>query len=172
MIGTASASKHERLRAMGVAHVIDYRARNFEPEVRRITGGRGVDLALDAVGGRSFRKSYRCLAKLGRLFVFGLSSAAPGPARRMTTALKQVALLPRFNPLSLMKENRAVLGVNLGRLWDRTDLLRGMMKEIVERTAGGTFDPVVDRTFPFDRAADAHAYIHERKNFGKVLLTP
>lgn len=172
VIGTASASKHERLRAMGVAHVIDYRTQDFELEVRRITGGRGVDIVLDAVGGRSFRKSYRSLAGMGRLFLFGFSSLAPGRSRRLLRALWQVLLLPRFNPVRLMQENRGVLGVNIGRLWDRADELRGMLEEILRLVADGVLDPVVDRAYPFERAGEAHAYLHDRKNFGKVLLVP
>lgn len=172
IIGTASASKHERLRAMGVAHAIDYRTADFEKEVWRLTNGRGVEVALDAVGGESFRKSYRSLSKLGRLFVFGMSSAAPTRGRRLLSVLGALLHTPLFHPLSLMSRNRGVLGVNLGHLWDRGELLRGMLEEIVRLVADGTFDPVVDRVFPFDRAAEAHAYIQDRRNFGKVLLTP
>src|SRR5689334_23819135 len=76
VIGTASASKHGLLREAGVSHAIDYRVQDFETEVRRVTGGRGVDIVLDATG--AFRKSYRCLAPLGRLVCFGLSGAATG----------------------------------------------------------------------------------------------
>lgn len=172
VIGTASAAKHERLRQMGAAHCIDYTRQDFEVEVERITGGAGVDIVLDAVGGGSFRKSYRCLAPLGRLFLFGFSSAAPGRRRNLWAVLRGFVRMPRFRPLSLMQSNRGVIGVNVGRLWGRGDLLRSMLEEIVGLVAGGTFDPVVDRAFPFDRAAEAHAYIQERKNFGKVVLVP
>ncbi|TMA14288.1 MAG: zinc-binding dehydrogenase, partial [Deltaproteobacteria bacterium] len=71
-IGTASSGKHERLRELGLSHAIDYRKLDFEPEVKRITGGRGVDIALDAVG--TFRKSFRCLAPVGRLMMYGASA--------------------------------------------------------------------------------------------------
>lgn len=172
VIGTASASKHERLRAMGIAHAIDYRTTDFEDEVRRLTNGRGVEIALDGVGGESFRKSYRSLSKMGRLFVYGLSSAAPSKRRRLLAVLTAFFRTPRFHLLSLMRRNRGVLGVNLGDLWDRGELLLGILKEILNLVARGTFEPIVDRTFPFDRAADAHAYIQDRKNFGKVLLVP
>ena len=172
VIGTASAAKHERLRAMGVAHTLDYRTADLVAEIRRITDGAGVDLALDAVGGASFRKSYRCLAPLGRLFVFGLSAAAPGPRRRWWPVLRSLARTPRFHPVSLMNDNRGVLGLNLGHLWSRRALLHAMLEEIVDLVARGTLTPVVDTTFPFERAADAHRRLHARENFGKVLLVP
>ncbi len=172
VVGTASAAKHARLREMGVAHCIDYRAQDFEAEVRRLYGKRGVDVALDAVGGESFKKSYRCLGPLGRLYVCGVSSFAPGRRRSVVAALRGLAAMPRFSPIDMMNTNRGVHGVNLGHLWHRADLLNRMMGEIVALVADGTFDPVVDQVFPFDRAADAHARLQDRQNFGKVLLAP
>jgi len=172
VIGTASAGKHGRLREMGVTHCIDYRNQDFEAEVKRITEGRGVDIALDAVGGESFKKSYRNLASLGRLFVFGVSSFAPGTKRSMVAALTGMWKMPSFKPLALMNRNRGVFGVNLGHLWDRGPELRAILAEMLALFADGTFQPVVDRSFKFDEAASAHRYIQERKNFGKVLLEP
>ncbi len=172
VIGTASAAKHERLREMGVAHCIDYRTQDFEAEVKRLTDGSGVDIALDAVGGESFKKSYRSLASLGRLFVFGVSSFAPGTSKSMVAALTGLWKMPSFKPLALMNRNRGVFGVNLGHLWDRGPELRSMLAEMLALFADGTFVPVVDRSFGFDEAGAAHRYIQERKNFGKVLLEP
>jgi NADPH:quinone reductase-like Zn-dependent oxidoreductase len=172
VIGTASAGKHERLREMGVSHCIDYRTRDFEEEVADLTGGKGVDIALDAVGGESFAKSYRCLDSFGRLFIFGVSSMAPGSKRRLGSALLGLWRMPKFKPLSLMSFNRGVFGVNLGHLWHRGDEVTEMLEEILGLFADGTFEPVVDRTFPFADAGAAHRYIQDRKNFGKVVLVP
>src|SRR3984893_8966328 len=65
VIGTASASKHAELGALGVDHLIDYRREDFEVRAREITNGRGVELVLDAIGGDSLRKRYRLLAPDG-----------------------------------------------------------------------------------------------------------
>ncbi len=172
VLGTASGSKHARLRELGVAHCIDYTTQDFEREIQRITDGRGVDVVLDAVGGGSFAKSYRSLAPMGRLFLFGASSFAPGQSRSLIAALRGFLALPTFKPIPLMDKNRGVFGVNLGHLWDRAAELGAMMTEIVRLAGDGTFDPVVDSTFPFDKAADAHARLQGRGAFGKVLLTP
>lgn len=171
VIGTASPSKHERLKAMGVAHCIDYTSVDFEEEVMRLTDGQGVDLAIDAVGGESFKKSYRCLSSLGRLGLFGVSSFAPGTKRSIPAALKGFLAMPSFKPVPLMNENRGVFGVNMGHLWHRADLFRKMSDEILRLIGEGKLDPMVDKTFPFDQAADAHNYLQQRKNFGKVLLS-
>jgi NADPH:quinone reductase-like Zn-dependent oxidoreductase len=169
VIGTASASKHAKLRDAGVAHAIDYRTQDFEHEVKRITGGRGVDIVLDATG--AFGKSYRTLAPLGRLVCFGLSGAATGLVPSRLAALGRIIRLPWFHPIKLMNDNKAVIGVNLGHLWDRIDLLRGEMLGLLADYDAGRIAPVVGKTFPLVQAAAAHRFIQERQNVGKVLLT-
>jgi NADPH:quinone reductase-like Zn-dependent oxidoreductase len=171
VIGTASAGKHERLRSLGVAHCIDYRNDDFEAEVSKLTGGRGVDIALDAVGGKSLRKSYRSLAPMGRLFAFGASSLAPSTKRQLIPAIRGLLSMPRFGVVEMMNDNRGVFGINLGHLWEERSALRAMLGEVLEGVIAGDFDPVVDRTFPFTEAAEAHGYIQARKNFGKIILT-
>lgn len=170
VIGTASASKHERLKKEGVAHCIDYTKDNFETEVSRITGGKGVDLVLDAVGGKSFMKSYRSLAPLGKLMLFGASSLATGEKRSIITAVSTLMAMPKWKTIPLMNENRGVIGVNLGHLWDQAGAMNTMLKEILDLVPA-TLDPVVDQSFPFDKAGDAHTYLQSRKSFGKVLLS-
>jgi len=143
IVGTASAGKHERLVQMGVEHCIDYRNQDFEDEVRRLTDGKGVDVALDAVGGKSFAKSYRSLSSLGRLLVFGVSSFAPGKRRNIFAALRGLMSMPSFKPIPLMNDNKGVFGVNLGHLWRRADLLAAMLAEILGLFADGTFTPAL-----------------------------
>lgn len=172
VIGTASAAKHERLRAMGVQHCIDYTTQDFEDEVRRITEGQGVHVVLDAVGATSFTKSYNSLAPLGRLFMFGASSLAPAKERKPLVAGRGLKRMPTFGAMPLIAENRGVFGVNIGVLWDQRDLFYQGMELIIGLCEDGTLSPVVDRSFPFAEAAAAHHYIQDRQNFGKVLLVP
>ncbi len=171
VFGTASAGKHARLKELGVAHCIDYHRQDFEAEVKRITSGRGVEVILDAVGGESYRKSYNCLASLGKLMMFGISSFSSGDSRSLVSVAKGFLQMPSFKPIPLMNDNRGVMGFNLGHLWDRQDLLNRSLAEILTLVAGGVFQPLVDKSFPLERAAEAHAYIHAHKNFGKVLLS-
>jgi NADPH:quinone reductase-like Zn-dependent oxidoreductase len=169
VIGTASASKHATLAELGVAHAIDYHTEDFEAAVRRLTDGRGVDVVLDAVG--SFRKSYRCLAPLGRLVCFGVSSASAGIGPSRLRALAAIARIPFFHPIKLMNDNKAVMGVNLGHLWDHPSL-RDEMLGLLDDWRAGRIAPVISATYPLERAADAHRCLQERRNVGKVLLTP
>ncbi len=171
VFGTASGPKHERLKASGVHHCIDYRNQDFAAEVARITDGEGVDLIIDAVGGDSFKKSYASLAHMGRLYLFGVSSFAPGQKMSIIAALKGLMSMPTFKAIPLMQDNRGVMGVNLGHLWHKAEALTSMLEEIIQLVHAGTFAPVVDATFPLEKCGEAHAYIQARKNFGKVLLT-
>ena len=172
VIGTASRGKHEALRAAGVAHAIDYRTQDFESETRRLTGGRGVDVVLDPIGGENLRKSYRTLAPLGRLVAYGVSSMAPTTSRRVHTALWQLLRMPRFGFVRLMNENHGVLGFNLGHLWDETARLRTYLAKVLDYYRAGQVRPVVARTFPLAEAAAAHAFMQARENVGKIVLLP
>ncbi len=171
VIGTASAFKHAALRSFGVEHVIDYHHADVGDEVRKITRGRGVDVILDPIGGRSFTASSRRLAPLGRLVVFGLSSAVRGEQRNLWHAFRAWMATPRFNPLSLINRNHGVFGLHLGHLWDEQHQLTPMLTSILSEVSAERLKPVVARTFPLERVADAHRFIQQRMNIGKVVLT-
>ena len=171
VIGTASAFKHAALRSFGVDHAIDYQHANVAEEVKTLTRGRGVDVILDPIGGRSFTASYRMLAPLGRLIIFGLSAAAPGERRNDWHALQAWMSMPRFDPMSLMNRNRGVFGLNVGHLWDERRQLAPLMEMLFSELRAERLKPVVARTFPLERAADAHRFIQSRQNIGKVVLT-
>jgi NADPH:quinone reductase-like Zn-dependent oxidoreductase len=171
VIGTASAAKHAAVRGFGADHVIDYRHANVAAAVRGLTANRGVDIVLDPLGGRSFRESYGLLAPLGRLVVFGISRALPGERRSLWTAARVLLQTRAFRPLSLMNHNRGVLGLNLGRLWGETAKLEASMAALLPELEAGRLHPIVSTTFPLERAADAHRFLHERRNIGKVILT-
>jgi NADPH:quinone reductase-like Zn-dependent oxidoreductase len=174
VVGAASAWKHPRLRSAGADHVIDPRAEPLEARVLELTGGRGVELVLDPIGGGSLARSYRLLAPTGRLGMFGILAAATGKRRRPLAALATLARMPwfSFTPIRLINANRGVFGVNLGRLWGESDRVRGWMHALFGLYGGGALRPVIDRVFPLDAAADAHHYLQDRRNFGKVLLIP
>jgi NADPH:quinone reductase-like Zn-dependent oxidoreductase len=170
--GTASAPKHAALVRLGLDHPIDHAGEDFERVVRRQTGGRGVHLILDPVGGASWRKSYRLLAPTGRLCVLGFSDVSRGRSvYSLPRLLLGLATAPCWRPLRLMEENRGVFGVKMAALWDYDEHLHQEVGALLALSEAGRLRPVVDRTFPLAGAAAAHTYIHEGRNFGKVLLT-
>ena len=178
IFGTASASKHDAIRKQGVEHAIDYRSMDFGDEVLRITGGDGLDVIMDALGPTSFRKDYRLLRPGGRLIMYGLSDVQSGSGKRdIPAALRSLvrmplATMPWWKSLGVMNENKGVFGLNMLAWWDREGSLDRVTEPLIAALAKGELQPVVAETFPFERAADAHRFIAERKNVGKVVLTP
>jgi len=170
--GTASASKHDAVRGFGVDHAIDYNSADFVKEVRRIGGAKEpLDLAIDAIGGASFRKSWSLLRAGGRLVCFGASSVLSGEERNTLKAAAQVVQMPIFHPMRLMPASKAVIGLNMLTLWDEFGSLEQWIEPLREWIDSGQLRPVVAEAFPAERAADAHRYMGERRNVGKVVLT-
>ena len=170
--GTASASKHDVIRGLGVDHPIDYSTRDFRKEVRRIAGeDQPLDLVMDAIGGSSFRKSWSLLGAGGRLVCFGASSMMSGEKRSVRTAARTLATMPIFHPVPMMRSSRSVIGLNMLRLWDAKGSFHELLEPLRSGIESGALRPVVAEAFPLERAADAHRYLAERKNIGKVVLT-
>lgn len=177
IFGTASPGKHEAIRAQGVTHAIDYRGRDFEAEVMRITNGEGVDLIMDALGPTSFRKDYRLLRSGGRMVMYGLSENSNNGVRSLPATLKSMARMPLatmpwWKSLFLMNENKGVFGLNMLSWWDREGNLDRVTEPLMADLEAGRLEPVVAEAFPFDRAGDAHEFIAQRRNVGKVVLFP
>lgn len=177
IFGTASPAKHEAIRAQGVTHAIDYRSQDFEAEVMRITNGEGVDLIMDALGPTSFRKDYRLLRSGGRLVMYGLSENSNGGVRSLPETLKSLAKMPLatmpwWKSLFLMNENKGVFGLNMLSWWDREGNLDRVTEPLLADLEAGRIEPVVAEAFPFERAGEAHEFIAQRRNVGKVVLFP
>jgi NADPH:quinone reductase-like Zn-dependent oxidoreductase len=177
IFGTASPSKHEAIRAQGVTHAIDYRSQDFEVEAERITGGEGVDLIIDALGPTSFRKDYRLLRSGGRLVMYGLSEVTNEGGRDIPAALKSLAKMPLatipwWKSLALMNENKGVFGLNMLKWWEREGSLDRATEPLMADLEAGRLEPVVAEAFPFERAGEAHEFIAQRRNVGKVVLFP
>jgi NADPH:quinone reductase-like Zn-dependent oxidoreductase len=172
VIGTASSSKHDYVRSHGAQHVIDYRTSDYVAEVKRLTNGRGVDLVLDALGGRDWRRGYALLAPGGLLVAFGLANATGSGKRKVTRALGQIVAQPLFNCMTLMSDNRGVAGVNMGHLWDDVAFIAKEADALVKLYSEGKIKPHIGGVFPFSRVAEAHAELENARNVGKIILVP
>lgn len=174
VIGLASPAKHAFLKARGVHHLIDSRSNDLVAEVKKATGGRGVELALDPIGGKSWSQSYECLRPTGRIVMFGIAAAATGKTKNRLSFLKTALSIPwlKFNPVTLINDNKGALGVNMGHLWDEQEKVRDWGLEILRWFEEGKIKPHVDKAFRFDEAPLAHHYLQDRKNTGKVVLVP
>ena len=177
IFGTASPAKHDAIRAQGVKHAIDYRNQDFEQETMRLTGGEGVDLIIDALGPTSFRKDYRLLRPGGRLVMYGLSEVTSESGRDLPAMLKgllkmPLATVPWWKSLLVMNENKGVFGLNMLKWWEREGSLDRVTEPLMADLEAGRLEPVVAEAFPFEQAGEAHKFIAERRNVGKVVLFP
>lgn len=159
-------------RHLGARACFDSRG-DWERAAREMLGERGIDVALDPVGGAATAACRRLLAPLGRLVFYGLSSALPGPRRSRLRAAAAWLRTTRIHPGALVRPCAGVHGVHLLHLGPKEGMLREALPEILEKVHEGRWTPVVDRTFPLNAsgAREAHAYLHGRQNIGKVVLT-
>jgi NADPH:quinone reductase-like Zn-dependent oxidoreductase len=163
--GTASPGKHEAIRGFGVDHPVDYTTAGWERGLPRF------DLVMDAIGGASFRRSYKLLRAGGRLVCFGASALVAGNNRNLLTAARTAVQMPWFNIIRQMSASKTVVGLNVLTLWDEhgSERWSAPLTELIEN---GTIRPVVAQAFPFEKAGDAHRFLSERRNTGKVVLIP
>ena len=141
--------------ALGADLAINYQTHDFLPEVMRYTDGRGVDVVLESVGGDVLTKSIQALAPLGRLITVGNSSRS--------------SVAPDLN--LVRRKNAIYTGFNLGGQMSYGGVISELAK-IMELCGQGKMRTVVDKVFPLEEASEAHRYVEERRNFGKVVLRP
>jgi NADPH:quinone reductase-like Zn-dependent oxidoreductase len=164
--GTSSPSKHERILELGVDHALDYTHDGWE------TGLPKFDIVMDAIGGKSLRRSYSLLRPGGRVVAFGASAVVSGEKRNLVSALGTLARMPRFNLVKQMSESKAVIGLNMLSLWKDRQTLEPWITPLRALLDDGTIKPVVAGDFSFNEAGEGHRMISERRNLGKVVLVP
>jgi NADPH:quinone reductase-like Zn-dependent oxidoreductase len=164
--GTASPGKHARILELGVDYPLDYTKSHWEEGLPKF------DIIMDAIAGKSFRRSYDLLRPGGRLVAFGASAVVAGEKRNPVSALGTVLRMPRFNMIKQMSESKAVIGLNMLSLWKDRQTLSPWIEPLRELMADGTVQPVVAGAFSFEEAGEAQRMITERRNVGKVVLTP
>lgn len=170
--GTASAWKHERLRELGADELIDYRTTDWVAELLERTNGGGAHLIIDPIGGRNFKRDLRVLAPLGRVIGFGFSEPVRKGHRSLLRALKSLISMPRPHMLTLLNNNWAIGGLNLGHLWSEVDRLRKVGEAVLAGWQSGDLSPVIAAEVPFVEPGEAHRILQERENIGKVVLVP
>lgn len=158
VLATASSDeKLARLQEFGLDHGINYRTGDFVAKTLELTGGRGVDLVVDSVGGTTLEGSIAAVAYRGRVSWVGNAGREATP--------------PQTG--GLMQKNASLTGVFLGaEMTVNAARCRAMIEGLLRDVAKGQLKVVIDRTFPLSEAAAAHAHIEGRGAFGRVLLIP
>jgi synaptic vesicle membrane protein VAT-1 len=165
LIGTASAAKHDHLRAQGVHQAIDYQTQGWAAVIRA-TYPDGIDLVLDSVGENSFASSVSLLRYGGRVVGYGLSSTLRDDH---STPDIEAALAAPVSLGPFLDNATGFIGCHLGA---PAPLFRRWLDHLIDLCEHGSISPHIDRVFPLEAANEAHRYLHERRNVGKVLLQP
>jgi NADPH:quinone reductase len=158
VIGTAGTEAKATLaREAGANEVIVYTQQDFEAEVKRLTGGRGVDVVYDSVGKDTFAKSLNCLRPRGMLALFGFSSGPVTPFDPAVLGAKGSLVLtrPGLNQYIATREE----------LLARTD-------DVFTWLQDGRMKVRIEREYPLAEAAAAHRALEARETTGKVLIVP
>jgi NADPH:quinone reductase len=156
VIATASSRERlDRLTELGMDHGVDYTQDGWIDAVRSASGGWGVDVVVDPVGGKTLQGSIACLGPRGRAISVGSAGRDP--------QLLDIS--------DLAPANRSLTGVFFGAEI-ATDRVQQLVEDLVGDVATGRLRVVVDRTFPLSEAAAAHAYIESRQAVGRVVLIP
>jgi NADPH:quinone reductase-like Zn-dependent oxidoreductase len=143
-----SQPKLDKARELGADEVVNYTAQELAEEVRRLTGGRGVDVVVEHVGGDIFEASVSALARDGRLVTCGTTAGA-----RVTVQVGR-----------LFMGHQTILGSFMGT---KAELLAA-----VPYFASGELKPVVDRVYPLSQTREAVQHMLDRAQFGKIVLVP
>ena len=170
IIGTSSSWKHEKLKKMGVDKCIDYNKDDTEKEIMNFTNGKGVDLIIDPIGAKNWKLSYRILAKMGKLIIYGDQNLVKGDKLKPIVAMKEMYSMPKYRPMDLMANNKTVMGYHLGRFKGHEWKIKRSTDNLVKLVNKHDLHPVIDSKFPYTKTPQAHRHIQNRKNFGKVLL--
>ncbi len=156
VFGTVSTPGKARIaREAGADAVIDYTAQDFAAEVRRHTGGRGVNVVYDSVGKSTFEQSLDALAPRGRMVVFGQSSGAVPPF--------DTAVLNARGSLSLSRPSLT------HHTTDRAEIL-ARAGDVLGWVESGKLAVRIGATLPLSQAAEAHRLLASRETTGKILL--
>lgn len=152
-----SAEKCAACRALGADLAIDYKTEDFVAAIKAATGGAGVDLILDMVGGDYIERNYEAAAVEGRIVQIGFQGSP-----RANVDFRRV-LLKRLHHTGSTLRSRSVA--------DKGAIARAVEEKVWPLVAAGRMRPVMDRTFPLAAAAEAHARMESSVHIGKIVLT-
>ena len=151
-----SQRKLDYLKQLGVHHVINYRATDFEAAIRELTSGKGVDVVINTLSGDALQKGINCLASGGRYIEIAM------------TALKSA----RKIDLSVINNNQSIFSVDLRKLsLEQPGKVQAYRREMLELIEDKVIKPTVGKTFTFSQFKKAYRCLEDRENIGKVVVS-
>lgn len=172
IFGTASTEEKLALaRSHGAHHTINYLDQDFAAAIREATGGYGVDVVMDSVGGETFRKSWKLLAQMGRYVLYGVSAVTGKGALSKVKAATAFAHMRPIFPPHLMGINKGIFGFNLGTLVGKEAYMKEATREVLSLLEIGVLKPLIGSVYPFEEIVEAHRALQMRETVGKVIVT-
>ena len=156
LITAGSDEKCRRCRELGAGVAINYRAGDFAAQVREATGGRGVNVVLDSIGGKYLASNLDCLAVDGRLVIIGLIGGAKAEISLAALLLRRLRVIG-----STLRARPAQ---------DKAEIVSQFVQRFGAALNAGRITPVIDRVLPLEQAAEAHRVVQSSVHFGKVVL--
>jgi NADPH:quinone reductase-like Zn-dependent oxidoreductase len=166
--GTASGSKLEYIKSLGVDYPIDYTGTDFYDHIKNKR--EKIDVVFDSIGGSVFNKSFKLLAPGGKMVNFGAAEQLESGKNK----LKLLSMLwgfGLFSPISLLMQSKSIIAVNMLRIADfRPNVFQEILNDVIKMASDGIIKPHVGKIFPSSEIADAHDFLESRKSIGKVVL--
>lgn len=156
LVTAGSAEKIQRCVALGATAGCNYKEQDFAEWIREVTNGEGIDVVEDFIGAAYWERNLRCLKLGGRLILVGLMGGTTIEANLgmlLTKRLQVFGSVLRSRPLA-----------------DKIAITQRFHTQWLPRLQAGRITPIIDRVFPLAQASDAHRYMEENRNFGKIIL--
>jgi NADPH:quinone reductase-like Zn-dependent oxidoreductase len=169
----ATAGSSEKLQVAknaGADRVINYRSEDFAEVVSLETNGYGVDVVMDSVGGRIFRKGWKLLAPMGRYVLYGFAAVSGDRSVKKLRALRELASVPLIYPPAIVSKNVSLAGFNLFFLTHKVEYFGGVLRELMKLYEKKVLQPVIGAKYGFAEIADAQSFLQSRRSFGKVIV--
>jgi NADPH:quinone reductase-like Zn-dependent oxidoreductase len=152
---TRNSTKAMALMELGAQHVIASSESDVVEEVMRITGGKGVRVVFDPVGGPFVETLAKAMAEEGTLIIYGGLSGEPSPYPHWSAALKGLSLR----------------GWVASQIWNKPERFEKYRNLILRGLEGGQLKPVISKTFTLDQIVDAHQFLESNQQIGKIVVT-
>jgi NADPH2:quinone reductase len=170
LAGVGNDAKAELVTRLGARLVVNYRSAGWVDRARRATGGRGVDVVLEVVGGDVYRESLGLLAPTGRLVVAGFASHLDLRRWNPATWWRTWRAVPRVHIRDLALRSNGVLATHIGYLLEQPDRLLALWRVLRAFLVQHSIRPVVGASFAFDQMAKAHELMESRASTGKIVV--
>lgn len=169
--GTASSSKIDYLKSLGVDVAIDYTKDSFTDIIKKHSPTEGVDVVFDSLGGKAFKQGFKLLNPAGRIITFGTAEQINGNKTNKLLTIKMALNFGIFSPIQMLMGSKAIIGVNMLQVADhREQVFKHCMQEVVKMVEQGIITPKIDKIFSVSEIAAAHDYLESRQSIGKIAV--